>query len=395
MQNAAINNFIKIVRAGLDNSFNVLLDELNIDDIYNLARSHQVSGIVYSGAINLGIDSNLTSMQKLYVAAVSELTMHERQMSVLSTISKRFDEESIDYMPLKGSVVKQYYPKPEMRIMGDIDILVKVEDFARIKSIMESLGAAEKYESDHEYVWCTSSNVIVEFHKMLVPTYNEIYCDFFKSGWDKAIKNNNSSRHAMSKENEFVYTFTHFAKHYRAGGIGVRQLCDIWLMLSTLSLDNNYLKDSFIKLGLFEFYENVLRTLEVWFCEAEPDKITDMISNTIILGGSFGTHKSKTNALVVRSAEGKKNVKKARLLMFKVKVFPPVKFIAFKYTFLKSKPWLLPVAWVMRWFDVVFNRRKSIGNTLKNIREVNADDVIKYENEIRMVGLNFDTKEKK
>lgn len=38
-----------------------------------------------------------------------------------------FDAGGIDYMPLKGSILKDLYPRHEMRMMGDADILIRME----------------------------------------------------------------------------------------------------------------------------------------------------------------------------------------------------------------------------------------------------------------------------
>jgi len=58
------------------------------------------------------------------------------------------------YIPLKGCLVKEMYPKPEYREMSDLDILVKRGDAAKLKPVMESLGyQCERFgfEKDDSY----------------------------------------------------------------------------------------------------------------------------------------------------------------------------------------------------------------------------------------------------
>lgn len=43
-------------------------------------------------------------------------------------ICRIFEEKRIQHMLLKGFIMKDYYPSPEMRTMCDVDILVKPED---------------------------------------------------------------------------------------------------------------------------------------------------------------------------------------------------------------------------------------------------------------------------
>ena len=63
-----------------------------------------------------------------------------------------FEKNGIAHMPLKGILMKQLYPRPDMRIMGDADILIRVEQYEKIKPLLEELGFAEKLESDHELI---------------------------------------------------------------------------------------------------------------------------------------------------------------------------------------------------------------------------------------------------
>ena len=42
------------------------------------------------------------------------------------------DENGIDYMPLKGACLKLIYPQPELRLMGDADILIKNGRFSTL-----------------------------------------------------------------------------------------------------------------------------------------------------------------------------------------------------------------------------------------------------------------------
>ncbi len=394
MTDETINGFVKIIRAGLEGTKVDLPEQFNLDSLYSFANSHQIVGLVYYGALAAGISSDIPIMQKLYISAVTELIIHERQARTLSLISEALDLHKINYMPLKGSAVKKLYPRPEMRVMSDIDILINYNDYDKIRSIMVSFGANELYESNHEIVWKTADGVTIEFHKMLIPSYNDKYYNYFKSGWEFAEKDENSYSHHMRPEDEFVYIFTHLSKHYRGGGIGVKQLCDVWLYLKTHDLDFSYIEKTLNELELLLFYNNIVNTLSVWFDDAKPNDITDLITNTIISYGAFGTKETKRKSYVVRNAAGKKNVKFAKFLLLRSKIFPSARFIDFKYKFLIKHPYLLPVAWVMRWFNVLFNKRSAFARVIKDFNVIDSDATVKFEEELHRVGLNFNLEEK-
>ena len=42
------------------------------------------------------------------------------------------EENGIDYLPLKGYNLKKLYPKPELRTMGDADVLIRLADFYHV-----------------------------------------------------------------------------------------------------------------------------------------------------------------------------------------------------------------------------------------------------------------------
>lgn len=55
-----------------------------------------------------------------------------RQQHELSVIKSEFEKNGIDYAPIKGSVVREYYPRPELRTMGDADVLIKENSVVRL-----------------------------------------------------------------------------------------------------------------------------------------------------------------------------------------------------------------------------------------------------------------------
>ena len=58
------------------------------------------------------------------------------QSQALEEIRELFQANQIFYLPLKGSVLRKYYPEEWMRTSGDIDILIKEQDFACAKDLL-------------------------------------------------------------------------------------------------------------------------------------------------------------------------------------------------------------------------------------------------------------------
>ena len=55
-------------------------------------------------------------------------------------ICESFEENSIDFMPLKGSVLRKLYAEPWLRTSSDADILVKEKDLKRAEELLEKMS---------------------------------------------------------------------------------------------------------------------------------------------------------------------------------------------------------------------------------------------------------------
>ena len=145
--------FITLVRSCLKNKKIALPEGFDTSKLYEAAKMHHMMNIIYTGAVLCGIDKELPEMKKLFVGALREASIEEIQHKEIERVKKLFSKEDIDFMPLKGALLKGLYPLPYMRYMSDIDILIRMEQYEKISSILKEAGYEFRLESDHEYVW--------------------------------------------------------------------------------------------------------------------------------------------------------------------------------------------------------------------------------------------------
>lgn len=334
-------------------------------------RQHHIAALIYDGAERCGLTRREPAMAKLFQVYCNFLLVNEGQMRQLSRIFHAFEENGIDYMPLKGSNMKALYPKPEMRSMGDADILIRLEQYDRIEPVMRSLGFEQKYESDHELVW-GSPELEVELHKHLIPSYNRDLYAYFGDGWQMAVPVS-GSRWEMTPEDTFAFLFAHFAKHYRDGGIGCRYVLDLWVYLrANPELDMDRVMAALKKLRLDRFYENISRLMAVWFEGEQPDERTEFLTEFIFASGSWGNMEQRVLAESVRNME--RGGGKLRYLWHTA--FPGVDALKGKYPVLRKAPWLLPGVWVIRPVYKLFFERHSLSrrkDVLEGMTRENLD----------------------
>lgn len=377
-----------LVKSALTGEKTEVSENFDWDNALDTAKKHQIIPMLYYGVQYSGIALPTEIMQFLELATFKNISVSQNQLYALEQIYKAFDENKIDYMPLKGSVLKYIYPKPEMRPMGDADILIKNEQTEKINSVISSLGYVkdESHKGDYDTVWDKKGVLYLELHWNIVSPINRAYYKYFQNGWQFARKADEKSRkYEMAPEDNLIYLFTHFANHYRYGGIGIRHLTDFYVfIMKNPGLDNKKIESALSEMGLLQFYKNVLNTADVWFNGKNNTEITDFITEKIFSGGSYGTQAAHALSSETRIS-GAKN--KNRLIR---RIFPSRNNMEHNFPIVKKYPALIPFLWVFRWVRALLFRRNNIKAEYKNIKNISSSQIEKYSEELKYVGLGFE-----
>lgn len=360
----------------------------SLEAVLPVIKKQGLATLAYEGAAVCGIDRRDPEMQELFKLYYAILLKSERQMQQVEKICGAFEENGIDYLPFKGVVMKSLYPKQELRVMGDADILIRFEQYPQIRGIMEQLGYTMEIESDCEQIW-TRPELYLELHKCLVqPSHRDFYA-YFGDGWGRAVRQE-GCRYAFSPEDTYVYLFMHYAKHYRSGGIGCRHVLDIWMYRrANLTLDEDYVNRQLETLGIRQFHENTLRLLEQWFGSGEGDDVTEFMTRRIFSGGAYGTSRDYHIFTQLTRAKNADSVKNARLTYMKNLAFPSLEQMRIRYPILEKYPVLLPGAWIVRGGSVLLKHREKLENASR-IGELVTDEALNaHQDALRYVGLDF------
>ena len=387
--NATQQGVIALLKSAITGEKTALPEQFDMAQAAPVLRKHSIMAMGYAGALNCGIEKQQPVMQKLRMDYAASLMKSQGQLRDINRVCRAFEENGIDYMPLKGCNLKPIYPSHELRSMGDADILIRQEQYDRIRPIMQQLGFKETMENDHELVWQTDA-LYLELHKKLVPSSSDDYFAYYGEGWQFA-KLQSGSRYAMPLEDEFVFLLTHFAKHYRDSGIGCRHVVDLWIYLKKHpDMDMGYIHQELKKLKLLVFYENLYRTILAWFEGGDMDSTTELITQVIFVNGNWGNSKNHMLYEVVQSRKKNGSAAKGKLKWFAQQVFLSYKIMRYRYPVLQRCPVLLPAYWVVRWCDILLHKRENITKKYGYFAEVTEDDVASHEKALAFVGLTFD-----
>lgn len=368
-----------------------LPEDFSLAKVMRMITAQQITSLVLQGAFLCGIPAGSSEMQTLLEHSCLLYTHSSRQITEVRQLCAAFDEQKIDYLLLKGCNLKELYPEPHMREMADADVLIRVNQYDKIKPIMKRLDYVCGDESDHELHW-GKPTLKLELHKRLIPANNRRYFNYFQSGWKRAVRvSDDRTQYAFSKEDELIFYVAHFAKHYRDGGIGAKHLTDLWLFRkNNPELKLGYVMQELKLMGLDEFYLHLCETADVWFGDGKETEITELITDTVFASGAFGNHESKYIASAARLTDASGSSKRGRSKRIFNLFFPPFATMKRMYPILKKIPILLPVMWVVRWVHALICKWRVVQRRRKEIRMVTPEIIDGYLQALKKVGLSFD-----
>lgn len=313
-------------------------------------------------------------MQKTVVEAQQELAACDAR--------EKLDEMGIRHMLLKGSVMKNYYPAPDMRTMGDIDILVEADRCREAVDAFVADGFVFVDEGDlHSNV--RKGNAYIELHRAMVDSKHEVLSDYYGDGFKLAKKSENGEyEYRLSDEDFYVFMIAHIAKHYRYGGLGIRFFLDLYVYEKSLpTLDMGYVERELEKIGLKDFYRKIRKISYKWY-SGNFDGSFDIMSEYIVSGGVYGIEGTEMqNSYIYDHLHEDIRFQKIKTV-FKI-AFLEYKEMKIRYPILEKKKFLLPLFWIVRFFDTMVHNPRNAKQRLDDSKKIVGidDNMVKIQRE--------------
>lgn len=349
------------------------------DPLYKLASKHDVAHLFILGLKNNAlIAEDDLRLEKVIFTAVYR---YEKLQFELEALCQALEEARLCFIPLKGAIIRGYYPEPWMRTSCDIDVLVKKEELENaINALCMSLGYEKTGRSTHDVSLSSPSGVRIELHFDLVEedcANNAI--KVLRSVWDMSEPEEGCTyRHKMNSGFFYFYHIAHMAKHFENGGCGIRPFIDLWLLEKHAKTNAEKKDELLCESGLDKFAHSAVELSLVWFEGKEPDPLSIQMQDFLLSGGVYGTTKNR-----VTLQQNKKGGKAGYLIS---RIFAPKEKLVRYYPVLEKHPWLLPFMQVRRWFMLlnpkVAKMAKSELNANKSLDGEKAKDMKRFLNEV-------------
>lgn len=360
--------------------------------IYKMSEIHHVVPMIYNAAYNEDFfkecDANFQAMFKSsafrYIFSQIQRTNHFLE------VYKKLSEKNIKILVFKGIIFRNMYNNPDDRISSDEDILIKKEDYEKVKEFFLSEGFEFIDKGEECAYFSKSTGLCIEVSTSLFSHESKAYGHLnklFEDVFEKSIKINIDKIDilTLSHEQHLIYIVFHNMKHFLTGGFGIRQVADFSKYIETYGEYINWekfwsdLKDLNYDTFAFNLIEISLKYLgfnndKITY----PDNITsfdelknsqkyyinrESLINDILDAGVFGASTMDRKHTALMTLDAVEDKKKSNRLKA---VFPNVNYLKDNYTYLQKYPILLPVAWGQRILSYLKkNKTSSYINTME------------------------------
>ena len=340
---------------------------MNLEALYNAANRHLLTAITAMALESAGVHDKAFIGAK--GKAVRKVTLFDMERV---TVLRELEKAGIWYMPLKGCVLKAYYPRNGMRQMADNDILYDVSRSTDVRAIMERLGfttvlyVQNNYSHDH---YDKEPVCNFEMHRALfAPASGDKLCDYYMNVRDRLVKGeNNAYGYHFTDEDFYVYMIAHEYKHYSGSGTGLRSILDTYVFLKRFeeSLNWPYVAGELEKLGIANF-ERQNRSLALHLFGSEVLTPEDEAMLQYVIGsGTYGTHRNRIDNQIKKLGGGAKG----KLKYLARRIFLPMESVESSYPFFYRYKALLPALCLWRIGKALTIRRRRVWSELRALAE--------------------------
>lgn len=247
-----------------------------------------------------------------FIGRTVQLEQRNQAMNYFIGVTvEKMREEGIYTLLVKGQGVAQCYERPLWRACGDVDFFLSDDNYERAKAFLKPLAASVEEYVREKHLAMTIDSWVVELHGSLRcglspkmdKVIDELQAESCGKGNFRIWKDGETDVLLPEVNNDILFIFTHFLKHFYKGGIGLRQICDWCRLLWTYrdSIDVALLEQRLRKMGLMSewkaFYALASKYLglpelgngsRLMVHDSRFDKKADRIMEFVLMSGNFG-----------------------------------------------------------------------------------------------------------
>ncbi len=263
----------------------------------------------------------------------------------------------LPYVILKGAAAAAFYPRPELRLLGDVDFLIRPEQQTAVQALLLENGYTLVKADHHCHVAFEKENVKFEMHFALpgLPggecgrRVQAVMSDLPEAAQTATVEG--ESFPVPAPFHQAVIFLLHMQQHTLGEGLGLRHLCD-WLCFVQQTAHLPFWEQQLLPfihdIGLYTYAAVMTKLGALYFglpCPAwvqAEDAVCHAIMEDMLAGGNFGTKdKIRWQSARLISEHGKEGTKHGMVYhacrtmhRYVLKSYPFVRKVPIVYPFL-------------------------------------------------------------
>lgn len=359
------------------------LANIDLEALLRLAKAHSVSAMVCMALEQTDAFQHAAETTRLKWLEAKNKAIRKNMLldAERKAILHELEIQGIWYMPLKGSILKDWYPKPGMREMADNDILFDPSGREQVREIFQNRGYKtvsfgklnhDEYEKPPIYNFEMHVSLFHGMYKELAEQYENVK--------ERLLPVDGTAyQFAFTPEDFYVFALAHAHKHYSHSGTGVRTLADIYVMERHLGdiMDRDEVEQKLTQLGIAEYEQHSRVLAEKLFSAVRPLAETELTEDEkeMLLyycdATTYGTVGNSVNNRLHELQEDSEDITLwTKLKYCGVRLFPGREFCKLHYPFVYRHPWTMPFFWVWRIVDKGITHRRKVKQELKALKAV-------------------------
>ena len=349
--------------------------EINWNILYKVARQNCFSAMLYPL-----LKENLQLPQPVLNAFLRDYQLYVAkdltQQFELQKILDFCEQEAVLNLPLKGCVLKRFYPQPYMRFMGDIDLWTDTSGVKKLRDFLVQCGYTLVSRTGIHDEYEKPPHMAVEIHKKLVIDENRA-ASFFNVEIPQRLTRPHRRKYscAMAPKDFYLHLLDHTEKHFYGTGITPRMILDFYMLDKMQGIPHGEeLEVSLKRLHFQTFAQRLTMLAHDWFSPEGAGLAKDYFSLYIIQNGSFGRRRNAYFAKTARETKEEKPPSKVGYVLRRL--FPTYTMLKGKFPVLEKAPVLTPfmyLPWWATWFDTLFIHRRLDYRSLKYINDISGE----------------------
>lgn len=276
--------------------------------LYNEFKFHTILGLpanIIKHMHNIPIEVQQKWEQDIYSILYTGFIYKQRQDELI----KILQANEIKFVILKGTSASQYYKFPELRMMGDIDLMPIRKQFDKTCEILQNAGYTKMaYNPPYKCMVLHKDNISVEVHRYFAKMNDPQKAELL----DSMILENITGESVYLPDAINGLVLLQHIDHHLENGVGLRQIID-WYMFVKSFLSDEVWDNSFSSLvnnlGLEKLAKILTRLCQIYlgldiqinWCTSADCRLCENLMNYILESGNFG-NKNKRQEKAIQKA---------------------------------------------------------------------------------------------